>query len=175
MSRIDPARWIPVGVLGRPKGLQGAIWLRPFNDDIEALRVGLTVRLKREGLGEKTLSIATLSQDGKGITVTFTGERTREAVEPLVLAEVSVRRGDFAPLGEGEFYHSDMPGAAVLGAAGETLGEVVEILAYPSIDALVVRTPKGDREVPMTESNLVSIDAEAGVVVLADGALDDEG
>lgn len=174
MSRIDPARWIPVGVLGRPKGLQGAIWLRPYNEDIASLRVGLTVRLKREGLGEKNLSIATLSQDGKGITVTFTGERSREAAEALVLAEVSVRRGDLAPLGEGEFYHCDMPGASVVSASGEALGEVVEIIAYPSVDALVVRTPKGDREVPMTDTYLVSVDAVAGVVVLADGALDDE-
>jgi 16S rRNA processing protein RimM len=174
MPRIEPARWIPVGVLGRPKGLQGALWLRPFNDDIASLRVGLTVRVKREGLGEKTLSIATLASDGKGITVTFTGERTREAAEALVLAEVAVRRADLAPLGEGEFYHCDMPGASVLNAAGETLGEVVEVIAYPSIDALVVRTPKGDREVPMTEALVVSVDAEAGVVVLADGALDDE-
>ena len=174
MSRIEPARWIPVGVLGRPKGLQGAIWLRPFNEDIESLRVGLTVRVKREGLGEKTLSIASMAQDGKGITVSFTGERTRVAAEALVLAEVAVRRSDLAPLGEGEFYHCDMPGAAVLGAAGQSLGEVVEVIAYPSIDALVVRTAKGDREVPMTEANVVSVDAEAGVVVLADGALDDE-
>jgi 16S rRNA processing protein RimM len=174
MSRIEPARWIPVGVLGRPKGLQGALWLRPFNDDIAALRVGLTVRVKREGLGEKILAIATLSSDGKGITVTFANERTREAAETLVLAEVSVRRSDLAPLGEGEFYHCDMPGAAVFNPAGETLGEVVEVLAYPSIDALVVRTAKGDREVPMTAALVVSVDAEAGVVVLADGALDDE-
>ena len=44
MSRIDPARWIPVGVLGRPKGLQGLLWLRPYNEDIAALRkfVGLS-------------------------------------------------------------------------------------------------------------------------------------
>lgn len=173
MSRIEPARWIPVGVLGRPKGLQGAIWLRPFNEDIAALRVGLTVRLKREGLGEKVLSIATLSEDGKGITVTFTGERTREAAEALVLAEVSVRRSDLAPLAEGEFYHCDMPGAPVLDRAGVVVGEVVEVIAYPSVDAVVVRTPKGDREVPMTETFVVSVDAEAGVV-LADGALDDE-
>ena len=174
MPRIEPARWIPVGVLGRPKGLQGAIWLRPFNDDIASLRVGLTVRVKREGLGEKTLSIATLAEDGKGITVTFTGEGTREAAEALVLAEVAVRRSDLAPLGEGEYYHCDMPGAAVHNPAGEVIGEVVEVLAYPSIDALVVRTAKGDREVPMTEAIVVSVDAEAGVVVLADGALDDE-
>jgi 16S rRNA processing protein RimM len=174
MSRIDPARWIPVGVLGRPKGLQGAIWLRPYNEDIEALRVGLTVRLKREGLGERTLSIATLHRDGKGITVTFAGERTREAAEALVLAELSVRRAELAPLAEGEFYHCDMPGAAVRDAAGAALGEVVEVIAYPSIDALVVRTSKGDREVPMTDALVLSVDAEAGVVVLADGALDDE-
>jgi 16S rRNA processing protein RimM len=173
MSRIEPARWIPVGVLGRPKGLQGAIWLRPFNEDIAALRVGLTVRLKREGLGERVLSIATLSEDGKGITVTFTGERTREAAEALVLAEVSVRRSDLAPLAEGEFYHCDMPGAPVLDRAGTVVGEVVEVIAYPSVDAVVVRTPKGDREVPMTETFVVSVDTEAGVV-LADGALDDE-
>jgi len=173
MSRIEPARWIPVGVLGRPKGLQGAIWLRPFNEDIAALRVGLTVRLKREGLGEKVLSIATLSEDGKGITVTFSGERTREAVEALVLAEVSVRRSDLAPLAEGEFYHCDMPGAPVHDRSGALVGEVVEVIAYPSVDAVVVRTPKGDREVPMTETFVVSVDTEAGVV-LADGALDDE-
>lgn len=174
MPRIDPARWIPVGVLGRPKGLQGAIWLRPFNDDIAALREGLTVRVKRDGLGEKTLSIAALHAEGKGINVTFANERTREAAEALVLAEVSVRRGDLAPLGEGEFYHCDLPGAAVVGPAGEALGEVAEVIAYPSIDALVVRTAEGDREVPMTEAHVVSVDAEAGVVVLADGALDDE-
>lgn len=175
MSRIEPARWIPVGVLGRPKGLQGALWLRPFNEDIAALRTGLTVRLKRDGLGEKTATIAALSEDGKGITVTFAGEASREAAEALVLAEVAVRRGDLAPLAEGEFYHCDMPGAAVRNAAGDALGEVVEVIAYPSVDALVVRTPRGDREVPMTDALVVSVDAEAGLVVLADDALADEG
>lgn len=175
MSRIDPARWIPVGVLGRPKGLQGLLWLRPYNEDIAALRVGLTVRVKREGLGERSLALASIHEDGKGMTVSFVGERSREAAEALVLAEVSVRRGELAPLEEGEFYHCDLPGCAVRTAAGEPVGEVVEVIAYPSVDALVVRTAAGDREVPVNESFVASIDAEAGVVVLADGALDDAG
>jgi len=173
MSRIDPARWIPVGVLGRPKGLQGVLWLRPFNDDIAALRVGLTVRVKREGLGEKTLVLASLHEAGKGLSVSFVGALTREAAEALVLAEVAVRRGELAPLGEGEFYHCDMPGSLVHDTAGAVIGEVVEVIAYPSIDALLVRTPTGDREVPIADGYVESIDAEAGLVVLADGALDE--
>ncbi len=175
MSRIDPARWIPVGVIGRPKGLQGMLWLRPFNDDIAALRVGLTVRVKRDGLGEKTLTIAAIHEAGKGMSVSFVGALNRDAAEALVLAELSVRRGELAPLGEGEFYHCDLPGSAVHDASGAVVGEVVEVIAYPSVDALLVRGPKGDREVPIADGHVESIDAEAGVVVLAEGALDEEG
>lgn len=174
MSRIDTARWIPVGVLGRPKGLQGLLWLRPFNEDLSALRVGGTVRVKREGLGEKTLVVASLREDGKGLTISFRDGLSREAAEALVLGEVAVRRGEFEPLGEGEFYHCDLPGCAVRDATGEAVGEVVEVIAYPSVDALLVRTSKGDREVPITDAYVTSIDAEGGEVVLAEGALDDE-
>lgn len=173
MSRIDPARWVPVGVLGRPKGLQGLLWLRPYNEDITALGVGRTVRVKREGLGEKTLVVASLREDGKGVVISFKDSLTREAAEALVLGEVAVRRGEFEPLGEGEFYHCDLPGCAVRDASGNAVGEVVEVIAYPSVDALLVRTSAGDREVPITDAYVASLDAEAGVVVLADGALDD--
>jgi ribosomal 30S subunit maturation factor RimM len=52
-------------------------------------------------------------------------------------------------------------------AAGAVLGEVVDVLSYPSIDCLLVRSADGDREVPMVEPWLVDVDLESGRVTVA--------
>ncbi len=170
MSRIDVSRWIPVGLVGTPKGLRGALRLRPHNVAIASLRAGVAVRVSREGLGTRSFEVASFVRDGSGWTLNLATVVDRTGAEALVGAEVAVRRGDLPPLGEGEYYHCDVPGCVVYDAAGERVGEVLRVIAYPSVDALLVRTADGEVEVPVTEVHVASLDVAAGVVRLADGA-----
>jgi len=90
----------------------------------------------------------------------------RDAAEALRGAELCVRRGDLPPAGEGEWYHVDLVGLAVYDAAGERRGEVTAVIPYPSVDCLEVASDDGVREVPMADPWLVSVDLEAGRVVV---------
>jgi 16S rRNA processing protein RimM len=82
-------------------------------------------------------------------------------------ALVCVRRNQFPPLGEGEFYVCDAKGAKVTWDDRE-IGTVADVRNYPSVDALVVKAADGgkDWEIPLVDVFIGSVDTAAGRIVL---------
>lgn len=159
-------RWIDLGVVGRPRGLRGDLWLRAYNEFTEALAEGARVRVTPVKGDPRVLTIASLIEEGKGLVVTFEGVHGREAAEALVNATVALQRKDFPALEDGEYYHCDLPGLAVLDAKGARVGEVVGVEAYPSVDALRVSVDGAELEVPVTEDFVLAMDLAAGTVTV---------
>jgi 16S rRNA processing protein RimM len=86
---------------------------------------------------------------------------------------LEVPRGALPPLGEGEYYHVDLPGCRVVDVAGRAVGEVLAVLAYPTADAVLVRTERGELEVPLTDAVLVALDLGARTLTVDLAALED--
>jgi 16S rRNA processing protein RimM len=81
-----------------------------------------------------------------------------------------VPREALPELEEGEYYHADLIGLQAC-EGNRTVGEVVEVLDYPSVECLKIKTEKGFLEVPMLPEWLERVDVEGGKVHLK--ALDD--
>lgn len=164
-------RWIDLGVLGRPRGLSGAMWFRAYNDQTEAVTPGRRVRaIDAKGV-ERSLTVSDMDIEAKGIVLRFAEVEGREAADALVNARISLRRKDFPPIDEGEYYHCDLPGMRVYDSAGAELGEVLGVEAYPTVDALRVKVGDEEIEVPLTEPFVTELDVDAGRVTVDLSAL----
>lgn len=166
MEATRAERWIDLGVVGRPRGLRGDLWFRAYNEFTEAVAEGVRVRVTPTKGDPRALTLASVVEEGKGLVVTFEEVRGRDAAEALVNATVSLQRKDFPALDEGEYYHCDLPGLAVLDAGGRRVGEVLGVEAYPSVDALRVRVDDAEIEVPVTGDFVLAMDLAAGTVTV---------
>ncbi len=163
---LHPDSWVPLGVIGRPRGLRGDVWFRAYNEATEALAPGVRVRLTPKEAKARAAVIEWLVDESQGLLAHFEGVNDREAAEALTGARVELQRKDFPPLGEGEYYHCDLPGMTVFDRKGERVGEVVRVEAYPTIDALVVKTADGEIEVPVSDAFVDELDVAGGRVVI---------
>jgi len=89
---------------------------------------------------------------------------------------VQVPREEAIPLEEGEYFEHQILGLEVWTAAGEPLGEIVDILYTAANEVYVVQGPNlGRREllIPAIEDVVLEVDLEAGrlVVQLLEGLL----
>lgn len=161
-------RWVPLGVLGRARGLGGECWFRPFNADTDALHDGAAVRLVRDGGSARDATIEALSVHGDRLSIKLAGVDDRSAAEAATGARVELRRSDFPPLDAGEFYHVDLVGLPVRAHDGGAVGTVARVESYPSVDALVIATADGEREVPLVDDYVSALDLAEGVTLTAD-------
>jgi 16S rRNA processing protein RimM len=97
----------------------------------------------------------------------------RDRADEVRGALICVRRRDFPPLEDGEFYACDVEGlnVVVAGADGKKptpIGKVRELRNYPSIDALIVQAADGgkDWEIPLVDVFVESMDLVGGTVLL---------
>lgn len=173
MPSTSEGAWVPIGRLGRARGLAGELWLRAFHDGPSALRDGVEVQVEASGTEARTLRVATVHAHPQGLALAFRGVGDRASAEALTGATVSLRRSDFPPLEEGEFYHHDLIGIGLFDESGAELGSVSAVIPYPSVDALVVRCGDREVEVPIVDDIVRSIDT-AGRRAVVDRAVFDE-
>jgi 16S rRNA processing protein RimM len=96
--------------------------------------------------------------------------QTREAAIALQGMELLAAGGELDAL---PFYRvGDLIGLRVETAAGRLLGEVSDVLEAPAHEILQVRAPDGASLLLPLVEELMSVDAEAGVLRVVDGLVD---
>jgi 16S rRNA processing protein RimM len=163
-----------IGRLTRAHGLKGELEVRLDWSDSRALLDARRVLLSRPDGGSESYAIASTRSTGKGLLLRLEGVGDRSAAEALCGSTVSVQRSDLPPLAEGEYYLCDLVGLTVTGPSG-SLGRVLEIQMYPSVDAIVIEAPDGARyEQPLIAEWLERVDVAGGGIVLRslDGLLE---
>lgn len=163
--------WISLGVLTRPHGVRGELRLQPYNADSELLLEVAEVKLRLPSGDEQVVAFERARRAQDVILVKLPGLDDRDAAEAMRGAEVLVRRDDFPPLEEDEFYVCDILGARVVGPNGE-LGKVEDFVTYPTVEAFVVRNDEGARfEIPLLDQFVERVDVSArSIIVTAEGA-----
>jgi 16S rRNA processing protein RimM len=172
-SAYDPET-VSLGVVGRPHGIHGELWLRPHNEQghsFEGLRelwfYKAGVCTKREVLG--------LRPTPDGALVKLAGIGHREAAAALTLSEVRAPRAALPALAPGEYYVSDVPGCAVTHVDGRALGVVASTFWNGAQDVMVVVGavvgPGGvpgleERLIPLLPEFVVSVDAPGRKIVV---------
>jgi 16S rRNA processing protein RimM len=169
---VNPEAWVPLAEVARPHGVKGEVRLRLFNKASDTL-LGMDEVLVRLPDGEEhEVSVDAARRADDAILMKLHSIDDRDRADELRGALVCIRRRDFPPAEDGEFYAIDVVGAeARLG--GARIGEVVEIVTYPSVEAVLVRGDdgKGDWEIPLTEAYVGKVDAAARVIEIV--TLDD--
>ena len=170
MAKPANDEWVPLAVVGRPHGIKGEVRAHAFNKDSELL-LGLDEVLVRFVEGDRKGEAQEVTIDGSragndAILIKLADVDDRNAAEELRGAQLCVKRGDFPPLEEGEFYACDVIGARAVDEAGNELGTVRNFTSYPSVDILLVETPKGRFEVPLVDAFVREVDVASCVVRL---------
>jgi 16S rRNA processing protein RimM len=143
------------GRVGRPHGLDGSFHVtRPRG---LLLTLGGSVRV-----GEDVREIVRRAGTEDRPILRLRGIDDRAGAEALREADLLVERAAAPPLPEGEYWPEDLEGCAVLTPEGRELGVVAAMRALPSCEVLEV----GDLLVPLVGDAVVSIDVDAGRIVV---------
>jgi 16S rRNA processing protein RimM len=165
---IDPKAWVPLAEVARSHGVKGEVRLKLYNADSDLLLDADEVLLRLPDGDEQEVSVDTARRANDAILMKLHAVDDRDKADELRTSIISLRRSDFPKLEDGEFYFCDAIGAKV--KFGDVLlGEVKEIVTYPSVSVIVVKAFDGGKnwEVPLTDAFIASVDVEAGTFELA--------
>ena len=136
-------------------GVAGEVRLKLLGDGLESLKA-------HKSFNDGALTLSKLRSDNKGGAIArFAGIDNRTAAEKLRGTTLSVSREDLPPLEDGEFYHSDLIGLAVVTDSGEVVGEVRAVENFGATD--IVEIEKSDGKsfmIPLTEQAVPEWNAE---------------
>lgn len=146
--------------------MRGAVRVLPITDFPERL-----LRLREVALvqGGRVRAVAVESAEASGrfVVMKLAGVDTPDEAAALRGATIEVPAAEAVPLPPGQFYVFQIVGLRARTPAGDSLGEVVDVLRTGSNDVYVVRAPGGVEALyPAVEGVIESIDLEAGEVVV---------
>ena len=165
------------GILGKVHGLRGELYLNLSPEGLEHLRMGADFYVARpdpdapEGAERLTpCAVTRVGGTAQRPLVRLDLAQTREAAIALQGMELLAAGGELDAL---PFYRvGDLIGLRVETAAGGLLGEVSDVLEAPAHEILQVRAPDGASLLLPLVEELVSVDAEAGVLRVVDGLVE---
>ncbi len=156
---------VALGRVTRPHGVRGEVRVHPYWSEGETLEQGEGLWL-RTAEGARPIAVRSVRR-ANAVLLMNLGAEDRDGAEALRGAELCVPRTELPELEEGEYYLVDLIGARVE-HAGELVGTVVELRLHPSVDAVVIQTPKGKRlEQVLAEPWILSVDTAAKVIQLS--------
>jgi 16S rRNA processing protein RimM len=157
---------VPLGVVVKPHGVRGDLLVKVHNPASTLLLEQTVVTLRAHGTA-RPLAILHARPHGRLIVIRVEGVVDRDGADALRGAELCILRRDFPePEDSDEYYHVDLIGLRVEHPDGAVLGEVVNVLDYPSVACLEVLANGVVREVPMLDRYVPSIDLPAGRIVV---------
>lgn len=159
---------VTVGVVSKPLGLRGEVYVRPDPDVADDFTAGSTYRA-----GERILTVAASRLHGGRRVVRFDAVEDRDAAEALRGAVLTLPRSDVA-LDDDAFWADDVVGREVVNAAGDHVGTLVEVTDGAAHDYLVVSRPQGRQVLIPAVDELVEVTPDRIVVQALPGLLDPE-
>ena len=146
---------ILVGVVARTHGNRGEVIVNAETDfPDERFRQGAQLMTRRKDGTPATLEVATMRMHQGRPVILFTGVGSMSDAELLAGQELRIAEvaGEAERLGEGEYYHRDLIGCAVVTESGESIGEVTAIDGDRSVTRLVVRSRRSEVLIPLADA-----------------------
>lgn len=145
-------------------GVAGEVRLKLLGEGVDALSA-------HKSFNEGALTLVKIRSDNKGGAIARFAEVTgRDAAEKLRGTALSVSRENLPSLEEGEYYHADLIGLAVVTDVGEAIGRVIAVENFGATDIIEIEKDpapeKGQKTfmVPMTPQAVPRWDAESLVI-----------
>jgi 16S rRNA processing protein RimM len=162
---MAPARRVLLGRIARAHGSRGEVAIVPYTarpQDIAAYG-------PLSGADGARFTITHVRSTGRGVLARLAGVDDRTAAEALRGVELYVDRDRLPVAAEGEFYHTDLIGLAVVDTRGQHHGEVLAVCNFGAGDLLEIgHSGSGDSAfVPFTEANVPQVDLALGRLIIA--------
>lgn len=145
-------------------GVTGEVRLKLLGEGLDALKA-------HKSFNEGSLTLTKIRDDNKGGAIARFAEITnRGDAEKLRGTVLSVSRENLPPLEEGEYYHADLIGLAVVTDAGDHVGKTIAVHNFGATDIIEIEIEpapaKGQKTfmVPMTKAAVIEWDAERLVI-----------
>jgi len=155
-----------VGQVGAAFGLDGAVKVLPLTDFSDRFDRGALLLL--DGAERR---VEWSRQAGGGLVVKFAGIDNRTVAELYRGRYLELGEEAGRPAGEDRFYHHQLIGLEVVTASGRGLGRIEEVLEKPANDVWVSRDGADEHLIPATKDAVVTVDLDAGRIVVADWLL----
>jgi 16S rRNA processing protein RimM len=173
---MEGCRWVPVGKVIRPHGVQGGVKIHPYGETLAWNKRGNKLYVGSPHAGKhQQLTILALKSHGKCWICQFQELTDRDEAQKFVGEEVFVSEEFLPPTSEDEYYYYQLIGLTVVTREGEKLGSLREILETPAHDVYIVDGEDG-REIliPAVDEIISQVDLQTGCVVvnLPEGLLD---
>jgi 16S rRNA processing protein RimM len=156
---------IVVGTLGSPHGLGGHLRLWASQPGAPSLVPGASILLERDDAW-LAAEVAGVAPHGRAMRIALAGVTGRDAAAGLTGMRVLVRAADLPPLEDGEFYHHEVQGFAVVTTDGRTLGTIAETFSTGTNDVFVVRDGSREHLIPVIGDVVRTIDRAARRVTI---------
>jgi 16S rRNA processing protein RimM len=137
-----PVRWVELGRIGAPFGLQGWVHVTSYTEPPEGLLEYPEWALRPEGGERKRHRLVEGQLQGERLVVRFEGVEDRDGAALLTGAWVEVERAELPPTGDREYYRADLIGFEVTNLEGVTLGRVAYFIDAPTGAVMVVEDRK---------------------------------
>ena len=132
------AAHVTLAAIAGAHGITGEVRLKLFAQGLESLALHQAFTA-----GGRTLTLKSLRPDKIGAVARFAEIGDRTTAECLRGTLLTVPRDSLPPLGDGEYYHTDIIGLAVVTTSGDAVGTVTAIENYNAGDILEITRPDG--------------------------------
>lgn len=163
-----------MGVVGAPHGVRGAVRIKSFTDEPEAI-AGYGALEDESGAQRFTLRVIGAAKGDGMVIATLSGVADRDRAEALRGLRLYAPRSALPAPAEDEFYHADLVGLAAELDDGSTLGTVIAVHDFGAGDIIEIAREEGQPVlVPFTRAAVPVVDTAGGKVVIdpPDGLFD---
>lgn len=148
---------LTIGRIGRAHGVRGEVTVEVRTDfPEERFQVGSELQTEPKERGP--LKIETARWNNGTLLLSFAGKIDRSAVEPLRNTELLAEVDTAEELGDDEFHITQILGCNVFIEGGELVGEIIDVLALPGADTLVILQAGREILVPFVKHHVPKID-----------------
>jgi 16S rRNA processing protein RimM len=149
--------FIPVGKISGAFGVRGWVKVYSFTEPRDNILEYSPLFLSRQGEWIE-IEVSGGHLQGKGVVMGIANVTDRDQVQPLIGAELAIRKSQLEPAEEDEFYWADLIGLSVENLDGEVLGTVDHLLETGANDVLVVKADKqSERLIPFVVDDIVKL------------------
>ncbi|MDQ3037260.1 MAG: ribosome maturation factor RimM [Myxococcota bacterium] len=160
---------VVLGVVTRAHGVRGEVRVHRFHPGSTLLLELDRLLLRPKEGAEREVVVRSSKRSGDADVLHLDGCARPEDADALRGAELVVPRAWLPEPAEDEHYHVDLIGMRVV-EQGADVGEVADVVAYPSVDVLCVRGERGTIEIPIIDAYVVAVDRGARTIEVVNSA-----
>jgi 16S rRNA processing protein RimM len=163
-----------LGAIAGAHGVRGAVIVKPFTDDPEAIA---SYGQLSDETGQRTFKLTRTGKAKSGLVCKVEGVNDRDQAQALKGTRLYIERARLPETEEDEFYHADLIGLEAKDPNGTVLGRIKRVEDFGAGDLIELEVSDGETVfLPFTEEIFPIVNVAKGEIMAIppDGALSNE-